>query len=123
VPVSTRVDRAARIVRIELNGTLSTAEMLACIDDAAREIGTESGYRVLSDHSGLDAPATPDQIQAVVRHLGGIEAFSGLRWAVVVKLVASRGMMAQLSRFTPTINIEMGIFETVEDAERWLGPP
>ena len=123
MPVSCRLDHDARIVRIALSGTLSGEEMLGCIDQAARDTGGVPGFRVLSDHRGLDTAATPAQIQAVVLYLGAQgHIFGGCRWAVVTTMPASQGMMAMLQRYVATVGVEVQIFTDPVLAEAWLGP-
>lgn len=111
------------MVRMELTGTLSTEEVLACVDDAAQTIGSRQGFRLLSDHRGLDTPATPSQIQALVMRIGSHgDALSGLRWAIVTVMAASQGMMGQLARYASTVGVQVGVFRDMQEAEQWLGP-
>jgi stage II sporulation SpoAA-like protein len=124
VPVTHTLDDTHRIVRLVLSGTLTTAEMLEALDWAARAVAGRPKYRVLSDHRGVDTPATREQIEAVVAHLGREgSGFHGTRWAVVTINPASYGMIRMLAVLAETIPIEVGIFERVADAEAWLGPP
>jgi hypothetical protein len=124
LPVTHELDETHRIVRLELSGTLTTAEMLEALDRASRDVAGRGRYRVLSDHRGVETPATREQIEAVVAHLDREEGvFRGTRWAVVTVTPASYGMIRMLAVLAERIPIEVGIFEGVGDAEAWLGPP
>ncbi len=120
MPATFLVDRETRIVRITLTGTVTTAESLAIIDRAAAEAGGP-GFDVYSDHVGLDAPATPEQVHAIVAHLGTHAAvFGGARWAVVVRRAVSFGMMRMLGAYAAKIPLYVNVFTDPAEADAWL---
>ena len=124
MPTTQEIDEAHRIVRVTVAGTLTTAEMLETLDRASHSVAGRGTYRVLSDHRGVETPATREQIEAVVAYLDREEGvFRGCRWAVVTVKPASYGMIRMLAVLAERIPIEVGIFDRVADAEAWLGPP
>ena len=122
--VTHMLDETHRLVRIEVSGTLTTAEMMAELDRAEAEVAGRGTYRVLSDHRGVETPATKEQIEAVVARLGRDGGpFHGTKWAVVTVKPASYGMIRMLAVLAEKIPIDVGIFDRVPDAEAWLGLP
>ena len=121
IPITESVDRAARIVRFVAEGELVTDELLAGIDRAVAAAGNETGWKVLSDHRGMDVPGTGDQVRAMLEHirLHG-RAFYGSRWAVVTNAPASFGMTRVLATLAESVPISVRIFADIPEALQWL---
>lgn len=123
MPISHVVDTERRLLTFAVTGTLSTAEMLAAVDEAVAGVGA-GRYRVLSDHRGLDTPSTTPQLEALVGHLLKYRAiFAGSRWAVVVVKPASFGMMRMLSVLAERIPMKVEVFTDPASAMSWLESP
>jgi hypothetical protein len=124
VPISTAVDHTGRRVRFRLQGTVSTAEILAALGDALRQIKPEVRYDVLSDHRELATPATPEQIKALMIAIEDRGAsLHGSRCAVVVATDASYGMMRLMAVHAEGVGIDVGVFRTMKEAEAFLEQP
>lgn len=121
MPISASFDHQAHLVRIEVGGTLTLSEMKAAIDTVVKEVGRDGGFDVLSDHRGLETPATGVQLEALVEHLRWHgQAMHGRRWAIVTCTAASYGMMRMLSVFAERIPMQVSVFLDLGEAERWL---
>ncbi len=122
--ISASVDRQAHLVRLEVAGTLTSSEMTTAIDGVIKEMGTDSGFDVLSDHRGLETPATPAQLESLVWHLRlHGHPMHGRRWAIVTRTAASYGMMRMLSVLAERIPMQVSVFQDPADAEHWLAGP
>lgn len=123
MPMTHSVDHQRRLLTVEVSGTLTTREIIAAIDAAAADLGP-GRYRVLSDHRQLTTPATTEQVEAVVDHLSGYPGhFGGSQWAVVVGQPASYGMIRMMSVLAERIPMEVQVFTTRPEAERWIDSP
>ena len=121
MPIKTDVDHSERLISFELSGMLITGEMVAAVGEAFRLAGDAPGYDILSDNRGLEAPAKPRQIQALLDIMTTRETqFKGSRAAVVVGQAASYGMMRMLSARVDALGIDVGVFWNMEDAKRFL---
>ena len=121
MPITASLDTHAHVIRFVLTGTLSLNEMIAATDAMVKEVGGNGSYDVLSDHRGLDTPATVEQLEALVEHLRRrAKALHGKKFAVVTATAASFGMMRMLSVLAERIPMTVEIFQDVATAEQWL---
>ncbi len=121
MPITHRIDRSLGIVYVDVRGSPTTAEMCDAIDRVVADADFEAGFGILSDHRGLDSPATTDQVHALLTHITALKsAFGSLRWAVVVKRAASFGMMRMMSVLAEEIPAQVEVFRSVEEARSWL---
>ncbi len=121
VPLTVRLDRPACIVRLVASGELTSAEIRESLDQAIALVGAERGWRVLSDHRLLTAPATTAQIKLTVSDLHEFgQCFHGTRWAVITAGAASFGMIRMLGALAASVPITVRAFTDADEAERWL---
>jgi hypothetical protein len=122
--VTTLVDHSARLVRFTVSGTVETAEMLAALDDALRQLEPGASYNVLSDHRELVRAVTPEQIRILMSALSVRgHALRGGRCGVVVSTDASYGMMRLMAVHAEAIGIKVGVFRTLEEAVAFIAVP
>ncbi|MBN2585934.1 MAG: hypothetical protein JXA64_01480 [Candidatus Fermentibacteraceae bacterium] len=118
------VEPERRLVRIEIVGDSSTAEIIDAIDSAVSDPRTEPGFNILSDHTGVGEPLTTPQAHEMADHFHKlIDIMSGSRWAVVSRKAASIGMMRMLAVLLNNIPMTVEIFDSIEEAEEWLFSP
>ena len=121
MPIAASLDPQARIVRLVLTGTLTLSEMTAAIDAIVKEIRDGGGYDLLSDHRGIDTPATVEQLEGLVDHVRRrAKVLHGQRFSVVTATPASFGMMRMLSVLAQRIPMEVNVFQDIAEAEQWL---
>lgn len=123
VPITAVVDAATRLVHFTVDGTLDTREMIASLDHVLAQLDDEGGYDVVSDHRGLETPATAEQIKVLVEHLVARgQRLHGCRCAVVVSSEASYGMMRMFAARAEKAGVLVGIFWDLESAINCLRP-
>lgn len=117
-------DRKSHVARFEVAGTLTLGEMTKAIDAVMKELERDRGFDVLSDHRGLESPATVAQLESLVEHLRRYgQPVHGQRWAIVTRTTASFGMMRMLSVLAEGIPMQVSVFQDPVEAERWLAEP
>jgi hypothetical protein len=124
MPVVTRIDTSKQRVHAVLSASVTFHEMIAAIDTSVGNPAFRSGIDIFSDHTRLEKPIKTDQAQKLVTHLAKLRKhFEGSRWAVVTAMQASYGMMRMLSVLLEKIPIDLRVFYSFDEAERWLSLP
>ena len=120
MPVAYRIDTPRRLIRAKIEGNLTAADMLLCVNEIAPELGRNK-FDMLSDHREIATPATREQLEMLVARLSTMRAtLAGMNWAVVVGKPSSYGMMRMLRVLAQRVPIRVEIFESVSEAEIWL---
>jgi len=120
MPVKTTVDKSSRRVSIHVSGAVAVMEVIAAVDAVIKHPDFGPGFEILSDHRDVEIPLTPDATKSWLGHLErAAEKVRGCRWAAVATNPASYGMMRMLSVLIKELLV-LEVFETMEDAERWL---
>ena len=121
MPIVTRIERDRKRVIAIVTGDLFLDEMINAINSATEDPDFEPGFDVLSDHTGINAPISTTQAETLASHLESLkEYYSGSRWAVVTEEAASYGMMRMLSVFLTKVPMDLEVFYSFEEAEKWL---
>jgi hypothetical protein len=122
LPISHQVDPQRRRVYSTVEGRVQLSEMIAMTEAVVADPDFRPGFSILSDHRRIEMPATPQQMQGLLEQLHKLSSRLGAgRWAVVTLKAASYGMMQMLRTLVPyRTGMEMEVFTTLEDAERWL---
>jgi hypothetical protein len=120
MPITYTIDHPARVVYAHVVGDYDGADMLEAVTSAAGEIA-ESGYNVIADHTRIAGPGTREQVERLVDRLVSLRhVYGGARWAVVTSgNAASYGMLRMFSVLAERVPMDVRIFETLEEAERW----
>ena len=63
-----RAEREARRLVFEIEGRFTLEEILDVINEAIEHPDFEPGFDVLSDHTGVERPITPNQAHGMVAH-------------------------------------------------------
>jgi hypothetical protein len=114
-----RDDRRRRILALSI-GQVTFEESIAVIDRQAAE-GAWS-YEVLYDTRGSTAVPTAEEIHRVVQHVGSLTTKCGPRGpvAMVMRNPDLLEMGRRYARLADLTSLVVGLFLTIEDAERWL---
>lgn len=119
MPITYVLDPAIKLIRAEVEGEFSAADMLRCVMDAGVE-ADGPGWNIISDHRRIAHPATRNQLEQLTSRLESMRLyFSNARWAVVTTNIASFGMMRMLQVMAERIPIQLQIFDRYDEAERW----
>jgi hypothetical protein len=122
MPIHSDVDHAGQLVRFRIVGEWSTDEMLSAVTSALDILQPGRCYDVLSDHSEIGEPATPEQVRALIRLLAERgSAFLGRRAVMVTASPASYGMMRMLGAHCDGIGLDVHVVWSLEDGMRLLG--
>jgi hypothetical protein len=121
MPIKRWIEKDKKRVYAVLTGKISLDEMIATINDSVEDADFEPGFDVLSDHSGIEQPIATNQVKFLALHIEMLRNnFAGSRWAVVAKNEVSYGMMRMLSVYLEKVPMQLEVFYTLEDAEKWL---
>lgn len=120
LPIESSVDHDARLVTFRVSGKLDTKEMLSAVNACFAQRKSGVVYDVLSDHRGIEEPATPDQIKTLIAELMKIGETEGMRAAILVGTDASYGMMRMMSAHAEALGIHVGIFREPGEAMKFL---
>jgi hypothetical protein len=118
--MTNRIDRDARVVRIEFHSNPSFAEAEPMLQALVREPAYEPGFGFLVDRRST-APPSADYVRSLAAFFALHEArFAGCRWALLV----SNTTRYETARITPLLRadlpVHVEIFDDVEAAEVWL---
>jgi hypothetical protein len=80
-------------------------------------------YDILSDHTSVDVPLTPEATKRMLSRLEQLgHLIEGTRWAAIATTPAPYGMLRMLSvHIQPLLTLQ--VFSSQEEAERWLAQP
>ena len=117
-------DPAAHLVVATISGPLSLPDMEATVNAVVTCPGAAPTDGILTDHTGIEAPITPRDLE---RFLTVLEAHApALRrrhWAIVAGTPASYGMMRMLSVGALRIPLDVRVFHDAVSARAWLADP
>lgn len=121
MPIESHVDEKRRCIVAKVYGNFTTAEIFAVIDRSVWDPKFRPGFSILSDHTEVGEPITPNQARQMVGHLVSYaDSFAGARWAVVTSKLASYGMVRMLSILAERVPMDVEVFYSHEEAEAWL---
>jgi hypothetical protein len=121
MPVQITVETANRLVVFRVTGNPDIREMMAAVDRALADPLYQSGYNFLSDRRKLDAPPSPDLVDAAVRFLeSNQERLNVRRWAFVVSDLENYRIGRKASILAEPIPTEVEVFTNLDEARRWL---
>lgn len=124
MPITVQVRADEKLVRFEIVGDFTLAEIFDAIDGALEDAAFEPGFNVLTDHRRVGEPLTTFQAEQTVAHLDSLrDRIGGARWAAVVKTPASRGMLRMVATLAERVPVEVRLFESIREAEAWLAEP
>lgn len=122
MPISFTLNPEKRRVNFEVTGTFTLHDIIETIRSvlALPEFGPE--FQVLSDHRGVERPATPQDVEDMLAFMrASRERFAGMRWAVVTHRPGSYVIMGLLSTLADLhVQMDVRVFTRVDDATRWL---
>jgi hypothetical protein len=121
MPIKYWIEKDHRRIRAVVSGDITIDDVFTAIKGATEDADFEPGFDVLSDHTEVVAPLTTKQAEQMSSYLSSLsKVMAHSRWAVITKNPASYGMMRMLSVFLEEVPMELKIFETMEEADKWL---
>ena len=120
MPLSYRIDRAARLIHVKGSGRMTVSEMETVAAAIVHDPLFEKGLDVMSDMRELTtAPSTDDARHAslVIEQLSA----AGLgRIATVAVAASTYGMVQLIGNLATRFGAEAEVFNTPEEALAWL---
>lgn len=111
-----------RRVHFTVAGTFTLHDILGALESVLEIPEFGPGYQVLSDHGGVERPATVRDVEDMLAFMRQErERFQDVRWAVVTHRPASYAMMGLLSALADLrVRMTVRVFTRLADAEAWL---
>lgn len=120
MPIEYRVEPGSRIVRTIASGILTEAETMDLYARMRDDPAFEPGYRQLCDLQGVTGISASTEF---LQTLAQVSIFSRTsRRAFVADGDLTFGLARMLQAFCEQEGRQVGVFRTLAEAERWLGP-
>lgn len=121
MPIRNFIDEKAARVVSTVSGEFTIEEIVTAISESVLDPRFRPGFQILSDHTAVGSPLTPDQAKMMIAHLETLGKYlKDSRWAVVTHKDASFGMFRMASVLAERIPMEIRAFYSHEEAEAWL---
>lgn len=118
------LDPASRTVTLVYDRSeTSFDEWASTLDHVLADPAFQPGYGMLSDRRQAPSPPTTETVMALLRYVRSREQLWRTRWAVLVPDRATYGMVRMAQGLAHSDPIEIGVFEDLESARRWLAAP
>lgn len=121
VDYSFQIDKARNLIRETWKGRVTLERLEQADAELMNHPDFADGMHLLSDVRNAELDLHYSQMEAYVAEIGPKERWG--KMAVVVSSVADRGMARMyetLCRFQPNYFQEFRIFESLEEAEKWM---
>lgn len=120
MPVTYRLEPQRKLVIATCSGAISGRDVSGFFDELADKTEIDRTWRCLVDATDVEsAEFTMRSIRAMIEHIGSDRLY---RWRLAI--AASLDLFYGLSRvyqiLSSNAGSEVGVFRTVEEAERWL---
>ena len=124
MPIHYAIDRARRVVHIEMSGAVGPIETLEFLERLAADPELRPAMAQLVDFRRVQAaPSLPDS-EAVAQGFARLRyRFEGVRCAVLVSDPLMYGAIRQLALLAARAAVDVRPFVDVRGAQRWLGLP
>jgi len=124
MPIEYRIEKDKKKVSAIATGIVSVEDMVRATTSIVKDPSFIPGFDILSDHTRIERPLETEQLKALVSHMTGLTTYcSNSRWVVVTSKVASYGMMRMLAAYLAIVPMELQVFYSFDDAEKWLSSP
>ncbi len=124
MPIKIWIEKKRRRVRAVVTEKVSINDIIESINKAIKDPDFSPGFNILSDHTTITKAIETEAVQMTAFYVKGISKnFIGSRWAVVTVSDASFGMMRMLSVLLGDTPIELQVFRSFKEAEKWLDAP
>jgi hypothetical protein len=122
MPISYRIDEARGLVLTTASGTLTDSDILQLKARLAADPRWKPGLRELSDIRSIDRldVTTKGVQQMAMRDEGDAAALASYRLAIVVSHQFVYGMARMYQMLTERTAPNVGVFQDMEEAKRWL---
>jgi hypothetical protein len=124
VPIELTVYGERRRVEVKIRGDFTREDIIDAVDRAVTDPEFRPGFDILSDHTEIGEPLTPEQANVMIGHLMQKASLVKLsRLAFVAPRPASYGMMRMISVMVESVPMHAEVFVSREEAEAWLDAP
>ena len=121
MPIKYKIEKDKKRVFAIVTGIVSVEDIVQIITSILKDPSFMPGFDILSDHTKIERPIETEQLKALVSHINDLATYcSNSRWAVVTSKVASYGMMRMLAAYLAIVPMELQVFFSFDDAEKWL---
>ncbi len=123
MPLTYRIDSAARLIHVQGSGRMSVADMQNVAAAVAKDPQFEHGLDVLSDMRELTSPPSTDDARFASSMIENLSAAGIGRIATVAVAASIFGMVQLIGRLSTRFGAEVEVFNTPEEALAWLAEP
>ena len=121
MPIDSWIEKDKKRIHAVVYGEFSVDDIFETIEGATNKPDYEIGFNVLSDHTKITKPITIDQMKRMVFKIIQLsKQYAGTKWAVVTNQEISKKMMMETSDHLKRVPMELAVFESIDDAEKWL---
>jgi hypothetical protein len=121
MPFKYAIDHEARLVSVTVSGQVTAEEALKAFEEIVSHSDFRPGMKVLSDHRQMETVMPTRFVGALISRVRSFrEKLSGARWAMVETSAAGYGMARMASVLAESMQVEIQVFRTVEEARLWL---
>ena len=122
MPFIYSIDKAARIVTVQCSGeSPQFVDFKITMETVFKDSNYDTGFTFLLDRHLVDEPPSTDCIRRSVDLFRKHEAKLNCL-AVVVKNMATFGMVRMAQLLAEDVDIDLQVFNDIEEAKRWLQP-
>jgi hypothetical protein len=122
MPINFTLDSEKKRVNFTVEGTFTLDDIIANLKSVVAMPEFGPGFRVLSDHRGIERPATVRDVEDMLAWMREKrERFQDVRWAIVTHRPSSYAVMGLLSTLADLrVRMTVRVFTRLADAEAWL---
>ena len=122
MPIDFTLDPAERRVRFTVTGTFTLDDIIGALKSVVAIPEFGPGFRVLSDHRGIERPATVQDVEHMLAWMREKrDRFQDVRWAIVTQRPSSYVVMGLLSTLADLrVRMTVRVFTRLAEAEAWL---
>ncbi len=122
MPLSFTCDPHERRVRVIVEGTFTLDDIVGMLRSVVAIPEFGPGFRVLSDHRGVERPATVQDVEGILAWMREKrDRFQDVRWAIVTQRPSSYVVMGLLSTLADLrVRMTVRVFTRLAEAEAWL---
>lgn len=119
--ITYKIDARQNVVYVIVKDTFTGQEILAVFKSVLKDPQFSPQFKLLSDCRDIEVAVTPEQVKLMAGFIKqNLENFRLSKWAFVVSLTVSYGMIRMFSSILEPLEIAVEPFWSYEEAQKWL---